>query len=152
MGMLPRRVRIPEGLRVLRDGTWQVGDDPVRHPATLRYFKRKLVFEEGDAYVADRGRRAPVRLEGPPLEVQRLDFGEDGTVTAHLDDGSRELLEGDGALWMDSETGRFECRARGGLTRALFSRGAHQTVLEHAEQEGGYFFLQSGPRRIPIAT
>jgi len=152
MGVLPRRVRVPEGLRVLPDGSWRVGDQPVAHAASLRLFKQKLVFEEGGVFVVDRGRRVPVVVEGPPFEAQRIEFEESGDVVAHLDDGSEERLEGEGALWMNAETGRFECRARGGLSRALLSRGAHQAVLERAEQEGGRFFLHVGERRIPIAT
>jgi hypothetical protein len=152
MGVLRMRVRIPEGLRVLRDGSWRVGDQPVRHAASLRFFKRKLVFEGGEAFVAARGRRVKVILEGPPFEAHRIEFSEQGEVVAHLDDGTQERLEGEGALWMDAETGRFECRARGGHSRALLSRGAHQAVLERAEQESGRFFLSAGGRRIPIAT
>jgi len=152
MALLPRRVRIPEGLRVLRDGTWQVGDEPVRHAPSLRYFKQKLSFGDQGAFVEDRGRRVEVAVEGPPFVATRIEFGETGEIVAHLDDGSRELLEGDRALWIDPETGRFECRARGGHSRALLSRGAHQAVLERAEQEGGSFFLSVGGRRLKIAT
>jgi hypothetical protein len=150
MGVLPRRVRIPEGLRVRRDGIWLVGDQPVQHAASLRYFKRKLVFEDDGAFVVARGRRVQVVVEGPPFEAQRLEFPKSGEVLAHLDDGSLEALEGERALWIDPETGRFECRARGGRSRALLSRAAHQAVLERAEQEGGRFFLRVGERRIPI--
>lgn len=149
---LARRVRIPEGLRVLRDGSWRVGDEPVRHRASLRYLKAKLVFEEGGAFVSDRGKRVEVKVEGPPFEATRIEFRESGEAVAHLDDGSREILEGERALWMDPETGRFECRARGGRSRAVLSRGAHQAVLDRAEQDGGRFYLSVGPRRIPIGT
>jgi hypothetical protein len=62
----------PEGLRVARDGSWWVGDEPVRHTPTLFYFKRHLVFDEDGAYVAEGRRRAPVALEGPPFRVQVL--------------------------------------------------------------------------------
>jgi hypothetical protein len=152
MGVLPRRVRVPEGLRVSKDGSWHVGDQPVRHPASLRLFKRKLVFEEEGAFVEARGKRVAVRIEGPPFEATRIEFRESGEIVAHIDDGSQERLEGDDSLWMDPETGRFVCRARGGRSRALLSRGAHQAVLERAEQEGGRFFLSVGTRRIPIHT
>jgi len=150
--VLPRRVAIPQGLRVHPDGSWRVGDDPVRHEASLRYLKRKLVFEDGGAFVSDRGKRVRVAIEGPPFEATRIEFRADGEVVAHLDDGSREVLEGERALWMDADTGRFVCRARSGRSRALLSRGAHQAVLDRAEQEGGRFYLSVGARRIPIGT
>lgn len=149
--VLPRRV-IPEGLRVLADGSWRVGDEPIRHRASLRYFKQKLVFEDDGAFVSDRGRRVAVVVEGPPFEAIRIEFRRDGEVVAHLDDGTREVLEGERALWLDPETGRFVCRARGGRSRALLSRGAHQAVLDRAEQDSGRFYLNAGERRIPIGT
>ena len=68
-----------------------------------------------------------------------------------LDDGSQERV-GDDAIGMNGATGRFECLVRGGRARALLSRSAHQTLLDHAEQEAGRFFLRAGPRLILIRT
>src|SRR5262245_42867297 len=72
-GPMARLRRIPEGLRVMPDGSWRVGEEPVRHEASLRYFKAHLSFEDGPAIVAG-GRRVPVAMEGPPFEVTRLFF------------------------------------------------------------------------------
>jgi hypothetical protein len=109
---MPTRLwEIPEGLRVLENGQWRVGELDVIHPPTLRHLKAHLV----------------------------------------IDDGSEEPVH-DTSLGMDALTGRFECRVRGGRTSALFSRGAHQTLLELADEEAGHFFLRAGARRIPIRT
>ena len=144
--------RIPEGLRVLPDGTWYVGELPVAHPASLLYFKAHLVFDEEVAYVDDGKRRVPVRIEGPPLRVLSLRVDPlRGTVEAFLDDGSVETVKA-GSLAMDEATGRFEFLARSGRVRALLSRSAHQALLEHADEEGGEFFLRVGPQRIAIRT
>src|SRR5215208_5863866 len=45
--MPTRRWQIPEGLRVLPDGSWRVGELQVLHPPTLRYLKAHLVEEAG---------------------------------------------------------------------------------------------------------
>jgi hypothetical protein len=152
MAMLLRRVKIPEGLCVLSDGSWRVGDQVVAHAATLRFFKEHLVCEEGGAFVVDGDRRVQVRLEGPPFEVARLEFSEDAErVTAVLDDGSREDV-GDLSLSMNQVTARFECSAREGRARAVLSRTAHNALLDAAEQAEGRFFLRVGRRLIPIRT
>jgi hypothetical protein len=142
---------IPEGLRVLADGSWRVGDQPVRHAASLRYLKAHLSLDGGPAIV-DGEKRVPITLEGPPFEVLRLVVSaKRGECHAVLDDGSRELLA-DGALGMSSATGRFECLVRGGRATAFLSRGAHQTLLDAVVEVDGSFFLQAGPRRIRIRT
>jgi hypothetical protein len=58
----------------------------------------------------------------------------------------------DGSLGMNTETGRFECAARGGRSRALLSRGAHQALLDRLEDQGGRFVLRVGRRRIGVRT
>jgi hypothetical protein len=145
--------RIPEGLRVRRDGSWQVGDLPVVHEHTLRFLKSHLVFEEdGAAFVVDGRRRMPVEVEGPAFQVTGLLLDPArGEAYATLDDGGSEPI-GDASLRMNRDTGRFECAARGGRARALFSRAAHQALLAHAEEEGGEFYLRVGSRRFPIRT
>jgi hypothetical protein len=143
---------LPEGLRVLADGTWHVGEAQVIHPPTLRYLKSHLVEEEGTACVLDGAQRVPVDVEGPAFEVTALVLDEAaGTASVVLDDGSKEPVR-DTSLGMDDETGRFECAVRGGRFTARLSRGAHQVLLEHATEEDGAFFLRVGPRRIPLRT
>jgi len=147
---MPRFVPIPEGLRVRSDGTWVVDDQPVAHDRSLFYFKSHLVFEGVDAFIADGERRLPIAVEGPPFEVIRLEVDAlKGEVRVTLDDGTEETL-GEEALGMDAESGRFECAVRGGLARAVLSRGAHQTLLDHAEEEEGRFYLRAGLRRLTI--
>jgi hypothetical protein len=142
----------PEGLRVLPDGSWQVGDQPVQHPASLLYMKAHLVFRDDGAFVEDEGRLLPVSIEGPPLVVLRLDIDvEQGEVRAHLDDGRVEAIR-ENALAMNQETGHFEFGARGGRARAVLSRSSHQTLLQHAEEENGEFYLRAGRRRIALRT
>jgi hypothetical protein len=142
--------RIPEGLRILPDGSWRVGDLPVVHPESLRYLKEHLVFDDGDTWVVDGSQRMPVAVEGPPFVVTSLTVDTSrSAASVVLDDGSVEPVA-DGALGMNEETGRFECRVRGGQTRAVFSRSAHQTLLELVEQEGGRFFLRAGEARLSI--
>lgn len=148
---MTRRWPIPEGLRVLEDGSWRVGDQPVRHAASLRYLKAHLSLDEGPAIV-DGEKRVPVSLEGPPFEVLRLVVDADrGEWRAALDDGSEEVLADD-ALGMSEATGRFECAVRGGRARALLSRGAHQALLEAIVEDDGAFFLKAGSRRIRVRT
>jgi hypothetical protein len=142
---------IPEGLRVLPDGSWRVGDEPVRHEASLRYFKAHLSLDDGPAIV-DRGKRVPVRLDGPPFEVTRLIVDPArGECRAVLDDGSEEVV-GQDALSISAASGRFECAVRGGRARALLTRGAHQTLLDAAVEKDGAFFLQAGIARIRVRT
>lgn len=148
---MTRLRRIPEGLRVLPDGSWRVGGEPVRHPASLRYLKAHLSLDAEPAIV-DGEKRVPVIVEGPPFEVVGLVMDvKRGECRAALDDGSEELL-GDDALGMNPATGRFECVVRGGRATALLSRSAHQALLDAVVEEGGVFFLQAGPRRIRIRT
>ena len=152
MGMLPRRVKIPEGLRVLPDGSWQIGEEAVAHEASLRYFKEHLRFEEDGAFVVDGGKRVAVAVDGPPFEVRALDFSKDSEqLRAVLDDGSSEELADDG-LRMSHDTGRFECDVRGGRARAVLSRAAHDALLDNAEEADGRFYVRVGKRLIPIQT
>jgi hypothetical protein len=147
-----RLFKVPEGLSVKADGTWHVGEYPVAHERSLRYFKAHLVFEAEGAFVVDGGERQPVAIEGPAFEVIRLAVDHrQAEIRVALDDGSEELLT-DGALGMDPATGRLECRVRGGLARAAFSRGTHQALLELAEEDGGRFFVRVASRRLAIAT
>jgi hypothetical protein len=150
--MPPRRWEIPEGLKVMPDGSWRVGEQQVLHPPTLRYLKAHLVLEPAGAFVVDGIRRMPVEVDGPPFEVTALVLDKAvGEVRVVLDDGSQEATS-DSAFGMDEDTGRFECLVREGRGRALLSRGAHQTLLQHVEEEDGVFFLRVGARRWPIRT
>ena len=142
----------PEGVHVLPDGAWRVGGFAIAHEPSLRYLKARLVFEESGAYLVEGSQRVPVEVEGPAFEVTalRLD-AEAGEAWVALDDGSEEPLASD-ALSLSEETGRFECLVREGRARAVLSRGAHQALLEHVEEEGGGFVLRVGTRRIPVRT
>jgi len=143
---------IPEGLRVLPDGSWHVGDFQVLHPPTLRYLKSHLVGEDEGPFVVDGAQRMPIEVQGPPFEVTRLVLEEAReTATAVLDDGSSEIVH-DTSLGMNEETGRFECAVRGGRFRARLSRAAHQVLLDHVVEDEGAFFLRVGARRIPLRT
>jgi len=143
---------IPEGLRVLPDGSWRVGDHQVLHPPTLRYLKSHLTAADGATFVADGEQRMPIQVEGPPFEVTTLVLDEaGGKVAAVLDDGSTEPVC-DASLGMNEETGRFECTVRGGAFRARLSRGAHHMLLDNVVEEDGAFFLRVGPRRITLRT
>jgi hypothetical protein len=134
------------------DGSWRTGELPVVHDQSLLFFKQRLVFEDAGAFVVDGPRRMPVEVEGPAYAVVRLTLdAARGEARVVLDDGSEEVVVDD-ALGMNEQTGRFECAVRSGRARALFTRGAHQTLLEHAEQDQGRFFLRAGGRRIPIRT
>jgi hypothetical protein len=147
-----RLFRVPEGLSVRADGTWHVGEYPVAHEASLRYFKAHLVFEQEGSFIVDGTDRQPVAIEGPAFEVIHIDVDHGkAEIRLALDDGSEELVT-DGALGMDPVTGRLECRVRGGLARAAFSRGAHQALLDLAEEEGGLFFVRVAGRRLSIST
>ena len=140
----------PEGVRVEASGAWSVGGLPIRHLPSLRLLKARLSFSDDGAYLMDGPVRLPVRVEGPPFEVEglRLDT-ESGEVLAVLDDGSEEALSD---LGMEEASGRFVCAVRGGRALAVLSRAAHQTLLNHVEQEDGQFFLPVGQRRLPVRT
>jgi len=143
---------IPEGLRVLPDGSWRVGEHQVLHPPTLRYLKSHLTADGGATFVADGEQRMPIQVEGPPFEATTLVLDEaGGTAAVVLDDGSTEEVR-DSSLGMNAETGRFECAVRGGAFRARLSRGAHQMLLDNVVEEAGAFFLRVGPRRIALRT
>jgi hypothetical protein len=144
--------RLPEGVRVLADGSWRVGGLPVLHAASLRRLKAQLVFEVDGAYLDDGQQRLPVAIDGPAFEVVALRLeAAAGEARVALDDGSDEPVEAE-SLSMNPDTGRFESKARGGRARAVFSRAAHQTLIDNLEQEGGQFFLCVGPRRIRVRT
>ena len=150
--MPTRHWQIPEGLRVLPDGTWRVGEHQVLHPPTLHYLKSHLTADDGTAFVADGEQRMPIQVEGPPFEVTTLVLDEaGGTAAVVLDDGSTDEVL-DSSLGMNAETGRFECTVRGGPFRARLSRGAHQMLLDNVVEEDGKFFLRVGPRRIALRT
>ncbi len=152
MTVSTRHWLIPEGLRVLPDGSWRVGDHQVLHPPTLRYLKSHLTAADGANFVADGEQRMPIQVEGPPFEVTTLVLDEaGGKVAAVLDDGSTEPVC-DASLGMNEETGRFECTVRGGAFRARLSRGAHHMLLDNVVEEDGAFFLRVGPRRITLRT
>ncbi len=151
--MPARHWEIPQGLRVLPDGSWRVGEFQVIHPPTLRYLKSHLVVEDGGAAcVVDGSQRTPIEVQGPPFEVTALVLDDEaGAASVVLDDGSKEAVR-DTSLGMDDHTGRFECAVRGGRFRARLSRGAHQILLDHVVEEDGAFFLRVGARRIPVRT
>lgn len=144
--------QIPEGLRVCADGSWRVGELAVAHAEGLRYLKARLVHDDSGDFVVDGPQRVPVSVEGPAFEVLslRIDPAQD-EARVELDDGSAEAVADD-SLGMSESSGRFECRVRGGAFAALLGRGPHQTLLEHAEEDGGRFFLRAGRRRIPVRT
>lgn len=150
--MPTRHWEIPEGLRVLPDGSWRVGEHQVIHPPTLRYLKAHLVDQEGTPLLVDGERRMPIQIDGPPFEVMTLVLDEaEGTAAVVLDDGSKEPVT-ETSLGMNHETGRFECAVRGGHFHARLSRAAHQLLLDNVIEENGAFLLRAGARRIPLRT
>jgi hypothetical protein len=149
---MARRYKIPEGLKVAPDGSWQTGEQPVVHQATLRYLKAHLRFEDEGAFIVDGGKRMSIEMKGPPFEVLALELdAAASTAKLRLDDGSEEEV-GEETLAMDEESGRIECRVRRGRGRAMLSRGAHQTLLDHAVEADGEFYLACGERRYLIRT
>jgi hypothetical protein len=137
---------------VCPDGSWRVGEYHVIHPPSLRYFKSHLVNEDGSAFIVDGAQRMEVEVGGPAFRVTSLVLdGDKGEARAVLDDGSVESVD-DGAVSMNHETGRFECRVRQGGFRAILGRGPHQALLDHLEEEAGRFFLRVGARRIGVRT
>jgi hypothetical protein len=145
-----RRNQIPEGVRVLPDGSWRVGDEPISHPRRLRALKQRLAFEEGGAFLVHGATRVPLTLEGPPFQVDALVFDVDGgDVRVRLDDGTEESLM-EAVIRMSPETGRFECSVKAGRTRAVLSSVAHDALLDAMEQEGGEFFVPLGVRRCRV--
>jgi hypothetical protein len=150
--MPTRRWEIPEGLRVLPDGSWRVGELQVLHPPTLRYLKAHLVDEAGTPWLVDGERRMPIQLDGPPFEVLTLVLSEaTGSAAVVLDDGSKEQVT-ETSLGMNQDTGRFECIVRDGRFRARLSRAAHALLLDHVVEEGGVFLVRVGAGRIPLRT
>jgi hypothetical protein len=141
---------VPQGVRVAPDGSWSVGEFRIVHAPSLRFLKARLVFEDGGAFLVQGDRRLPVEVDGPAFEVTELRLIPDaGKAVAVLDDGSEEAL-GPESLAADMETGRVECRTRGGRARAVFSRGAHQALLQHVEEFDGRYYLRVGPRLLSI--
>jgi hypothetical protein len=144
--------QIPEGVHVLPDGAWRVGGFPVVHAPSLRHLKTHLCFDDAGAFIADGSQKMPVTVEGPPFQVLSLVLdGTNGEARALLDDGTQEVVTAS-SLSMSEESGRFECLARGGRARAVFSRAAHQSLLDNVAEEEGHFFLCVGGRRVPIRT
>ena len=150
--MTNRVWQIPEGLKVLEDGTWMVGDLQVIHPPSLRFFKQNLVFDETGAFVVNGPQRTRVQVGGPAYVVVSIVLDRTRNVAhAVLDDGSDEVVD-DETIGMNEVTGRFECVVKGGHARAVLSRSAHQTLIEHVEDRGGTFALRVGDRAISIRT
>jgi len=60
--------RLPEGVRVLADGSWRVGGFPILHAASLRHLKSRLVFEADQAFIEDGERRYRItKIAASPL-------------------------------------------------------------------------------------
>jgi hypothetical protein len=147
-----RRWEIPEGLRVFPDGSWRVGELHVVHPRSLRYFKSHLVREAAGVFIVDGAQRMPLEVAGPAFQAMSLVLDLDREeARLVLDDGTVEVV-GEGDLGMNRDSGRFEARVRRGDFTALLSRGPHQVLLEHVEEDGGRFFLRVGQRRIAVRT
>jgi hypothetical protein len=137
---------------VLPDGSWRVGEQLVIHPPSLRHFRAHLVHEESGDFIVDAGQRIPIEVKGPAFHAVSLVLDQ-GAKQARvvLDDGSVEMVD-DQDLGMNRESGRFECRVRGGHFTALLVRGPHQVLMEHLEEEKGAFYLRVGARRITVRT
>lgn len=149
---MTRYFKLPEGVRVSPEGAWSVGGLPIRHLPSLRLLKSRLKFSDEGAFLIDGSVRLPVVVEGPPFEVASLRLDpEHGEARVVLDDGSEEPIA-DSSLGMDEATGRFLCRVRGGKADAVLSRGAHQALLDHVQQQDGGFYLAVGTRRLPLRT
>jgi hypothetical protein len=147
--MLKREV-IPEGLRVLPDGSWRVGDLPISHPRRLKFLKQRLTFEDGGSFVVDGQQRMPIVLEGPPFQVEAFTFdAARGETRVRLDDGTEERLE-DPVVRMNSDTGQFECLVKKGRIRAVLSRVAHEVLLDEMQQAAGEFFIPVGDARCRV--
>jgi hypothetical protein len=145
-----RRQAIPDGLRVLPDGSWYAGELPIANSRRLKVLKQRLTFEEGGAFIVDGAQRKPLVLEGPPFHVDVVTFDEaKGEVRVRLDDGSEEVLS-EPVIRMSRETGQLECEVKEGRTRAVFSAAAHDVLLEHLEQDGGDFFVLVGAKRCRV--
>jgi hypothetical protein len=145
-----KRHSIPEGVRVLPDGSWRVGDQAISHPRRLRYLKQRLAFEEGGVFLVDGAQRAALMLDGPPFQVDALVFdAEHGDVRVRLDDGTEESLA-EPLVRMNPETGQLECAVKGGRTRAVLSSVAHDALIDALEQESGEFFVPLGTRRCRV--
>jgi hypothetical protein len=141
---------LPEGVCVQKDGKWRVGGFPVVHEPSLRHLKARLVFEDDGVFVVDGAQRMPVVVEGPPFEVLSVEFDPaHGEARVLLDDGSEEPLREAYMVW---ETGRLECPVHDGRARALFSRGAHQALLDRFTEEDGRFFVPVGAGQVKIRT
>jgi len=145
-----RRHLIPDGLHVLPDGSWRVGDLPVSHPRRLRFLKQRLTFEEGGTFIVDGDQRKPLVLEGPAFQVDSLIMdAESGQLRVHLDDGTEEALS-EAVIRMSPETGQLQCNVKNGRARAVFSAVAHDALLDQLEHEGGEFFIPVGARRCRV--
>jgi hypothetical protein len=145
-----KRQSLPEGVRVLPDGSWRVGDQPISHPRRLRYLKERIAFEDGGTFLVDGAQRAAIVLDGPPFQVDAFVFDVDrGEVRVRLDDGTEESLA-EAIVRMSPETGQFECTVKGGRVRAVLSNVAHDALLDAMEQEGGEFFVPLGARRCRV--
>jgi hypothetical protein len=144
--MLKRNL-IPEGVRVLADGSWRLGEQPLSHPRRLRYLKQHLTFADDGVFLADGAKRVNITVDGPPFVVDSVVFDtESGQIRVRLDDGSEEALT-EPIIRMNAETGQFVCAVKGGRTHAVLSRVAHDALLDALEQEGGEFYVPLGTRR-----
>lgn len=56
------------------------------------------------------------------------------------------------SLWQIPEGLRVLASGRWRVGELDVSRGAHQTLLQHAEEESGRFFLRAGTLLIPVRT
>jgi hypothetical protein len=142
----------PFGLRLHHDGRWSHEGEPIRNRRLREHFDRSVRWlpEERKYVVTLQHFRGEIEVEEAAFFVRSFDAAS-GRVA--LSDGSEEPLE-PGSLSLSPIDGALLCRVKRVLAPegllARFAHGAHATLMQAVQEEGGRLVLRLAGRAAPV--
>ena len=134
-----------------RHGDWFCEGNPVSDRALFRMLSRSLFTEGEGFFVRCEGEVHPVRVDDSPLMVRYVHVltdscGELSSVEIELEDGRRELLDGE---TLQAGKDVLYCTATPRRLKAKLSKTAYYELTRymHEDLEGGEFYFLIGGRR-----
>lgn len=140
-------------VRVAKDGTWCANGQEVINTAVKKLFFENLRRDNEGYFLQLWHKRIPVEVEDTPFlaETVRELTSENGGIAefiAYLNDGTRETVQCEtirlgpkNEVYLRVKNSRFEARA---------SISSAYTILKHAEEKNGTFYLRLHDRKIPV--